>query len=73
MPKTIAIRSVDDAIAERFARNAAARGMSQAQYLAALVELHSTMRALADSPTSDGRWQQVQTELESLGLQTSTH
>ena len=68
--KDLRIRSVFIDTAERFARNAAARGMPQSEYLTALVEMHDRMRALADTPTSDGRWLQVGAELEALGLQT---
>lgn len=69
-PVSIAIRGVSADTLAQFRRGAAMRGSSQAQYLAALVELHARMRALADTPTADGRWGQVATELEALGLQT---
>lgn len=55
---------------ERLNRAAAARGMNMGQYIAALIDLHDAMRHLADTETSDGRWEQVRTELEALGLQT---
>lgn len=64
------IKTLPPEIAERFRRGAAFRGLTQAEYLERLLDLHDQMRALADSPTSDGRWQQVATELEALGLQT---
>lgn len=67
---SILIRNVDADARGRLSRGAAMRGMTQAEYLGRLLDLHDTMRALADTPTSDGRWEQVATELESLGLQT---
>ena len=69
-PILIAIRGVSADTLAQFRRGAAMRGTSQAQYLAALLELHARMRALADIPTPAGRWEQVATELEALGLQT---
>ena len=62
-PISIAIRGVSADTLAQFRRGAAMRGSSQAQYLAALVELHARMRALADTPTADGRWEQVAAEL----------
>ena len=46
-PISIAIRGVSADTLAQFRRGAAMRGSSQAQYLAALVELHARMRALA--------------------------
>lgn len=66
----LAIKGMPAHVAERFRRGARARNITQAEYLDRLLDLHDQMRALADSPTSDGRWQQVATELEALGLQT---
>ncbi len=40
----ISIRSLDDDTVEAFNRSARARGMSQAEYLGALVELHAACR-----------------------------
>lgn len=70
---TLNVRNIDDQAAERIKRAAHARGMTVGQYLAKLIDLHDAMRALADTPTSDGRWRQVAVELEGLGLQTVTH
>jgi len=57
---------------ERFSRAASMRQLTHAQYLERLLDLHDRMRSLADTATSDGRWEQVQTEIEALGLQTVT-
>ena len=56
----------------RLKRAAGARGLSYGEYVEALIALHDSMRALADTPTSDGRWEQVGTELRALGLETVT-
>lgn len=64
------IKSIPPHIADRFRRAAALRGITQADYLERLLDLHDRMRLLADSPTNDGRWEQVGTELDALGLQT---
>ena len=70
--KTLGLKNVSIDTHSRFARGAAVRGCTQAEYLTALLDLHDRMRALADTPTSDGRWEQIATELEALGLQTIT-
>ncbi len=71
MPSTtLYVRGMDEFDAARIKRAAEARGWTIAKYLGALISLHDTMRALADTPTPDGRWEQVRTELEALGLNT---
>lgn len=67
MPDVI-ISGADPNTIQRLRRAARIHGMEQAEYLAALLDLHDRMRALADTLTSDGRWEQVGTELELLGL-----
>jgi len=44
MPKVLNIRGVNDSVARLFSAGAAIRGMTQAEYLAALVDLHLTIR-----------------------------
>lgn len=65
------IRISEDSFA-RLKRAAGARGMSYGEYVEALLGLHDVMRALADTSTPDGRWEQVSTELRALGLETVT-
>ena len=67
---TLNVRNIDGRAAERIKAGARARGWTAGRYLAALVDLHDAMRALADTPTADGRWQQIAVELEALGLET---
>ena len=67
---TLNIRKIDPATVERLKRAASARGWTLAEYIARLADLHDAMRALADTQTPDGRWEQVATELQSLGLET---
>lgn len=59
------LRRVPRAVALRFRGAAGARGLTHAQYLAALVALHEAMRERADG--GDGG---VRDELERLGLGT---
>ena len=61
----IMLRSVPRATAQRFRAAAGGRGMTHAQYLAALVQLHEAMRARADGGDGD-----LAAELERLGLTT---
>ena len=63
----IMLRKVPRPIAQRFRASAGGRGMTHAQYLAALVELHESMRVRADA--GDG---ELAAELERLGLSTVT-
>lgn len=67
---TLNVRGIDEQTVARLKRGAQARGWTLAQYLSALVSLHDAMRALADTPTPDGRWEQVATELQAIGLDT---
>lgn len=67
---TLNIRNIDEDAVARLKRGSQARGWTLAQYVSALALLHDAMRALADTPTPDGRWEQVQTELTALGLET---
>ena len=54
-PEKMHIRSVDPETAKTFALNAGARGMTQAQYLRALLLLHEVIRVLvAAHPTWKG-------------------
>lgn len=61
----IMLRKVATAVAMRFRASAGGRGMTHAQYLAALVALHEAMRAAAE-----GGNEAVAAELERLGLST---
>ncbi len=61
----IMLRSVPRAAAQRFRAAAGGRGLTHAQYLAALVQLHESMRVRADA--GDGS---LAAELERLGLTT---
>jgi hypothetical protein len=63
----ILMRRVPRESAQRFRAAAGARGLTHAQYLAALVELHARLRELAD-----GGDEQAKRELETLGLSTVT-
>ncbi len=63
----IMLRRVPRAVARRFRASAGGRGMTHAQYLAALVDLHETMRKRADADDADAA-----AELERLGLSTVT-
>ena len=62
----IMLRRVPRDVARRFRTAAGGRGLTHAQYLAALVELHEAMRALAGG----GGDERVGAELERLGLTT---
>ena len=44
--RTLQVRSLDPAVADRLSKAAAARQMTLAQYLTALVALHDRMRVL---------------------------
>jgi hypothetical protein len=61
----IMLRSVPRATAQRFRAAAGGRGLTHAQYLAALVQLHEAMRLRADGGDGD-----LAAELERLGLST---
>jgi hypothetical protein len=63
----IMLRRVPRAIAQRFRASAGGRGMTHAQYLAALVELHESIRKRADAGDAE-----LTAELERLGLTTVT-
>jgi hypothetical protein len=63
----IMLRKVPRETAMRFRAGAGGRGLTHAQHLAALVELHARVRALADA--GDER---LRAELDGLGLQTVT-
>lgn len=63
----ILMRRVPTKTAARFRGAAGGRGLTHGQYLAALVELHERMRALADTEN-----EAVRLELEALGLTTVT-
>jgi hypothetical protein len=61
----IMLRSVPKPVAQRFRGAAGGRGMTHAQYLAALVELHQAAREQADGGDGD-----LAAVLERLGLTT---
>jgi hypothetical protein len=61
----IMLRRVPREIAMRYRAAAGGRGMTHAQYLTALVELHAHVRALADAGDEKAR-----ETLDALGLQT---
>ena len=63
----IMLRKVPRETAMRFRAAAGGRGLTHAQYLAALVALHEAARTLAESGDES-----VQAELERLGLTTVT-
>ena len=63
----IMLRRVPRDAARRFRGAAGARGMTHAQYLAALVDLHVAMRGRADGGDA-----QLAAELERLGLASVT-
>src|SRR3954471_14512209 len=63
----IMLRRVPRATAQRFRASAGGRGMTHAQYLAALVELHESIRSKADGGSAE-----LQAELGRLGLTTVT-
>jgi hypothetical protein len=63
----IMLRRVPRPVAQRFRASAGGRAMTHAQYLAALVELHETIRARADGGDAE-----LAAELERLGLSTVT-
>ena len=67
-PRTLQVRTLDLAVADRLSKAAAARQMTLAQYLTALVALHDRMRCIADTRGFD----RIQTELRALGLETVT-
>jgi hypothetical protein len=60
-------RKVPNDVARRFRAAAGGRALTHAQYLAALVELHESLRRRADDGDEAAR-----TELERLGLQSVT-
>jgi hypothetical protein len=61
----IMLRRVPREVAMRFRAGAGGRALTHAQYLTALVELHSRVRAAADGGDEAAR-----TALDELGLQT---
>jgi hypothetical protein len=61
----IMFRRVPREVGMRYRAAAGGRGMTHAQYLTALVELHARVRALADAGDEKAR-----ETLEELGLQT---
>ena len=61
----IMLRRVPREVAMRYRAAAGGRGMTHAQYLTALVELHAKVRSLADSGDELAR-----SALDDLGLQT---
>ena len=63
----IMLRRVPRPIAQRFRASAGGRGMTHAQYLAALVELHESIRTRADGGDAE-----LAAELERLQLSTVT-
>lgn len=64
---TLNVRNLPPAVVVRIKAAAAARQMTLARYLAALVALHDAMRARVDRGDD-----KIATELEALGLQTVT-
>ena len=60
-------RKVPNDVARRFRAAAGGRALTHAQYLAALVELHESLRRRADDGDEPAR-----AELERLGLQSVT-
>jgi hypothetical protein len=63
----IMLRKVPNDVARRFRAAAGGRALTHAQYLAALVELHESLRRRADEGDEAAR-----AELERLGLQSVT-
>jgi hypothetical protein len=63
----IMFRKVPNDVARRFRAAAGGRALTHAQYLAALVELHESLRRRADDGDESAR-----AELERLGLQSVT-
>ena len=61
----IMLRSVPKLVAQHFRGAAGGRGMTHAQYLAALVELHQAMRERADGGDAE-----LAAALDELGLST---
>lgn len=61
----IMLRNVPRAVGQRYRAAAGGRGMTHAQYLAALVALHESIRNRADAGDAE-----LQAELERLGLTT---
>ena len=61
----IMLRRVPREVAMRYRAAAGGRGMTHAQYLTALVELHAKVRALAEAGDESAR-----AALDELGLQT---
>jgi hypothetical protein len=63
----IMLRRVPRDVAMRFRGSAGGRGMTHAQYLSALVDLHKRVRELADAGND-----QLRQELDGLGLASVT-
>jgi hypothetical protein len=61
----IMLRRVPRPVAQRFRASAGGRGMTHARYLAALVELHESIRSRADNGDAE-----LAAELERLELST---
>lgn len=68
---TLNVRNLDDDTYRRLKAAGRLRGMTAAQYIAALVRLHDAIRAIADHVETD-TGAQLQTELRALGLETVT-
>ncbi|HEY8768002.1 MAG TPA: hypothetical protein VIP09_12210 [Dehalococcoidia bacterium] len=62
---TLNIRNIDDAAAAKLKRGSDMRGLTLAQYLAKLADLHDMVRARADAGDDA-----LQAELIALGLET---
>ena len=65
------IRHMDRTARERLSRGARARGMTLAQYVEALVDLHDALRMTADSDYDPNGY--AQATLEALGLESVTN
>lgn len=59
------LRSIDRSVRDRISRAASSRGLSQAEYLSRLIDLHDAIRARADAGDDA-----LTRELVSLGLET---
>ena len=62
---TLFIRNLEPGIAQRAKLAARARGLTLAEYISLLVQLHDVIRARADAGSDD-----LQAELQALGLET---
>lgn len=66
---TINIRDVPDSVANRFRQNAGARGLTQADYLTSLVELHENMRHIAQHHENEAVREEILAWLVTVNLQ----